>query len=178
MVLPSLLLRNTDQGAQYECQFLRSVSRQQDKRVETCLQVSHDFRQARNTDQGVPRVCSFLWSGSRHGPGSRNMCASFSGVSPVWNRRRLEEGCGSLAQVQASARVDVPTALHFCGTDQGVQHVFTSFLQENAWICARQTTDRDLVSVIPDKTERKKKGEKKIMQICNHCIFSRAYFLD
>ena len=35
------------------------------------------------------------------------MCASFSGGSPVWNRRRQEESCGSLAQVQASARVDV-----------------------------------------------------------------------
>ena len=41
------------------------------------------------------------------------MCASFSGVSPVWNRRRLEESCGSLAQAQASARVDVPTAPTF-----------------------------------------------------------------
>ena len=60
------------------------------------------------------------------------------------------ESCGSLAKVQASARVDVPTAPIFLQSDQGVQHVCTSFLHENAWICARRTTDGDPVRVIPD----------------------------
>ena len=36
----------------------------------------------------------------------------------------------------------------------------TSFLHENARICARRTTDRDLVIVIPDKKERKGEKEK------------------
>ena len=75
------------------------------------------------------------------GPTSRNMCASFSGVSPVWNRRRWEESCGSLAQAQASARVDEPTAL--C----------TSFLHDNARICAQRTTDRDLESQRHEKVD-------------------------
>ena len=79
------------------------------------------------------------------------MRASFSGVSPVWKRRRREESCGSLVTAQASAWVDVPTAPHFFAvrTDQGVQHptrVCKRYFHENAWICARRTTDRDLES--------------------------------
>ena len=46
----------------------------------------------------------------------------------------------------------------FCITDQGVRHLCTSFfcLFENAWICARPTTDRGLASVIPDRREKEK----------------------
>ena len=46
--------------------------------------------------------------------------------------------CGSLVQTQASARVDVPTAPHFsCSTDQGVQHVCTSFFpRERLDLCS------------------------------------------
>ena len=39
----------------------------------------------------------------------------------------------------------------FCSTDQGVQHVCTSFFHERARICARRTTHHDLASVILDK---------------------------
>ena len=73
-----------------------------------------------------------------------------------------ERAVGSLAQVQASVRVDVPTAPHFfCSTDQGVQHVCASFHHDDAWICARQTTDRDLVSVIQERKKNRKKEECK-----------------
>ena len=75
----------------------------------------------------VDSLIKFLWSGSRHGPRSRNMFAHFSRVSPVWKRRRGEESCGSLAQAQASARVDVPTARFFTSTDPGDRHVCTGF---------------------------------------------------
>ena len=54
LILPSLLLRNADQG---------------DQGVETCVQVSQECLAATR-------------------PRSRNMFASFSEVSPVWNRRR------------------------------------------------------------------------------------------
>ena len=53
-----------------------------------------------------------------------------------------KRGCGTLAQAQASAWVDVPTA-----------RVFPTWTKEsntcavaNAWICACQATDRDLES--------------------------------
>ena len=80
-----------------------------------------------------------------------NKCASFSVVSrntdpgvetyvPVsresdpsgtdGDRRRM---CGTLVKAQASARVDVPTAHHYCcSTDQGVQHMCRSFYREKA----------------------------------------------
>ena len=44
-------------------------------------------------------------------------------------------------------------------TDQGVQHVCASCCT-NTWICARPTTDRDLVSVIPDEQSEKGKEQK------------------
>ena len=85
--------------------------------------------------------------------------------------------------VQASARVDVPTAPQFFVVRTKESHnVCTRSLHENAWICARPTTDRDLesqrhekvnawicarpttdhdlASVIPGKKERK--GKRKI----------------
>ena len=75
------------------------------------------------------------------------MSASFSGVSPGWHRRRLEEGCGLPAQVQASARVDVPTAPPFFVVRTKVSNTCVHvFLREIAWIRARPTTDRDLES--------------------------------
>ena len=77
---------------------------------------------------------SFIVAVANHGPRSRNMCASFSRFSPVWNRRRLEESCGSPVKAQASAGVDVPTALFFCSVDQGVQHV-CKFLCECLAMC-------------------------------------------
>ena len=41
----------------------------------------------------------------------------------------MKESCGSLVKAQASAQVDVPTASNFfCSTDQGVQHLRTSFI--------------------------------------------------
>ena len=83
--LSSLLLRNTEQGVEHECEFLQE-----------CLET--------------------------RGPRSRNVCACFSRFSPVWNRRRQEEGCGSLAQAQASALVDVPTA---------PRHFFTVWTKES-----------------------------------------------
>ena len=110
-----------------------------------------------------------------------NMNASFSGVSRGTDqgvetcvqvsRESYPSGtdgdgrsCSSLVKAQASARVDVPTApLFFCSTDQGVQHVCTSFFffNEKAWICARSTTDEDLASVIPDKKNEKEREKEK-----------------
>ena len=82
--------------------------------------------------------------------------------------------CGLLAKAQARALVDVPAALLFCGTDQRVQHVCTSFHHENAWICARRTTDLDRVSVIPGKKEQRKreKVRNENMQSRNHSFLA------
>ena len=71
------------------------------------------------------------------------------------------ESCGSLVKAQASTRVDVPTAPHFYGTDQGVHDACTSWIHENARICARPTTDRNLASVIPDKKEERERQKCK-----------------
>ena len=55
-----------------------------------------------------------------------------------------KRGCGSPAQAQASARVDVPTARVFpVWTKES--NTCASFVA-NAWICAQSTTDRDLES--------------------------------
>ena len=45
----------------------------------------------------------------------------------------------------------------------------TSCIHDNAWICARRTTDHDLASVISDEKEREK------MHICNNCNILRTY---
>ena len=86
-------------------------------------------------------------------------------VSREWLETRTKESkhmckfLGSLTRLEPtamggrhrrSAGVDVPTTPLFCGADQGVQHVCTRVLHENACICARPTTDRDLACVIPD----------------------------
>ena len=52
-----------------------------------------------------------------------------------------KRGCGSLAQAQASARVDVPTARVFPAWTKE-SNMSASFCV-NAWICAPQATDRD-----------------------------------
>ena len=75
-----------------------------------------------------------------------HMCASFSRFSPVWNRRRWEESRGSLVKAQASARVDVPTALFFSAVRTKESNTCASFCA-NAWLCACQATDRDLERV-------------------------------
>ena len=90
-------------------------------------------------------------------------------------------GCGSLAQAQASARVDAPTALHFflqCGGRSPRRMYF--FSHESAWICARRTTDHDLVSVMQDKKERKRnrKSKREKCKICNRRNFMRFFFLN
>ena len=133
----------------------------------------------------------------KHGPRSRNMCATYSGVSPVWNRRR-QESCGLLARAKTSARTCPPHITFFVVADQGVHDVCTNSLHDDAWICvrrttdcdlerqrhekvnawifARPTTDHDLVSVIPDKKEKKRKREN--MQICNCRKFLRTDFFE
>ena len=73
--------------------------------------------------------------------------------------------CGSLAQAQASARVDVPTAPHFFlqwrRTRSPTQHVCTSLIcRENVSMCARPTPDRDLGSVIQDNKKEKTKKKQ------------------
>ena len=119
------------------------------------------------------------------------MCASCTTIFTVWNSQQQDESCGSPAQAQASARVDVPTAhLFHCSADQGIQHVCTHFLHENAWNCARQTSDRglesqrhekasaricarppadhDLASVISDKKETKEKETEAQNEKCKY----------
>ena len=47
-------------------------------------------------------------------------------------------------------------------TGQEVQHLCaSSIFHENAWICARQTTDHDLVCVIPDVKGKERKGKER-----------------
>ena len=71
-----------------------------------------------------------------------------------------KRGCGSLAQAQASARVDVPTARMFpvwtkesntCASAWICTRRATDrdpeIFNVNAWICAQSTTDRDLEKV-------------------------------
>ena len=41
--------------------------------------------------------------------------------------------------------------------------MYMFLLSDNAWICARPTIDRDLVSFIPDKKEREREKEKNKM---------------
>ena len=81
---------------------------------------------------------SFSRSVSRHRPRIRNMRVRLSVVWPVWR------GCGSLAQAQASARVDVPTAiLPFSVVWTKESNTCVQVFWKNG-ICARRTTDRDL----------------------------------
>ena len=56
-----------------------------------------------------------------------------------------KRGCGTNAQAQASARVDVPTARVFPAWTME-SNMSASFCT-NGWICACQATDRDLESV-------------------------------
>ena len=56
-------------------------------------------------------------------------------------------------KAQASVRVDVPAASIFVLRTKEFHKVCTGFLDENAWICARPTTDRDL------ERQRHEKGE-------------------
>ena len=99
--------------------------------------------------------------------------------------------CGSHVKAQASARVDVPTAPHYVAVRTKESNSCVQVFQENAWICARPTTHRDLESqrhekvnawiwarptthhdlesVIPDKKkerERERERERE-MQLCN-----------
>ena len=60
-------------------------------------------------------------------------------------RMCTRRGCGWLATAQATALVDVPTALHFFGCGPKESNACASFCA-NAWLCARQATDRDLDS--------------------------------
>ena len=102
-----------------------------------------------------------------------NMCASFSGVA-----RDTAQGVETCVQVsreshpsgtdgeraveaQASARGRAHSSPLFCGTDQRVHDVCTSFFHENAWICARrrQPTVILQVSVRERKQERRGEGE-------------------
>ena len=53
-----------------------------------------------------------------------------------------KRGCGSPAQAQASARVDVPTARVFPAWT--MESDMSARFCTNAWICALSTTDRDL----------------------------------
>ena len=56
----------------------------------------------------------------------------------------------------------------FCSTDQGVQHVCTSFFFcKKAWMRVRRTTDRDLESQPHEK-----------VQICNCRKVVRTFFLN
>ena len=65
--------------------------------------------------------------------------ASKKGVDTSDVNKRV---CGSLAQTQASARVDVPTARVFpVWTKESNTH---AIFVANAWICTREATDRDL----------------------------------
>ena len=86
------------------------------------------------------------------------MCASFSGVSPVLNRRRREElwfACTGTG-VSTGGRANISPL--FCSVVQGVQDVcFFFFSHESAWICARRTSDRDLES---------QRNEKVIARMC------------
>ena len=91
--------------------------------------------------------------------------------------------CGSLVKALASARVDVPTALHFFAVrtkepNTCSPRVYKFSFYRDAWICARQTTHRDPVSV-QTRRKRKSKRERKQMQICNCRIFVdlRFFFL-
>ena len=85
-------------------------------------------------------------------------------------------------KAQASARLDVPAAPPFFALRTKESNTCVQFFHENAWICARPTTDRDLeksqrhekvnlwicarptthdlVSIIPDNEEQKKEEEK------------------
>ena len=97
------------------CKFLRSVSRHADHESNMCA------------------LLLTLFTSSRHGPRSRNMCASFSGVSPVWNRRRQEgELWIACKGTGVSTGVRAQRSPIFCGIDQGVhtcvQVVFTIML--------------------------------------------------
>ena len=67
---------------------------------------------------------------------------------------------GSLVKAQASARLDVPTSSFFAVRTKAFNTCVQVFVYENAWICARPTTDRDLVSVIQDKKEEKKERKR------------------
>ena len=79
--------------------------------------------------------------------------------------------CGSAAQAQASARVDVPTAPHFflqCGP-RSPRCMYMCFFCENAWICARRTKHHDLASAIPDKKGGKKRERERGRQKRKQC---------
>ena len=105
LTLPSLLLRNTDPGVQHVC---------------SC---SLDF----HTDQGVQHVCkSLTGSVSKHGPRSRNMCASFSRVclEPTAMGRGLWYA-GESTVVSTGGRAHNSPIL--CSTDQE-SDMCTSFL--------------------------------------------------
>ena len=53
-----------------------------------------------------------------------------------------KRGCGTPAQAQSSARVDVPTARVFPAWTK--ESNARASVRVNAWICACQATDRDL----------------------------------
>ena len=148
---PSLLpARNAGRRVQHECQFLRSVSRH-GLRSLPCVQCSHYFhpachmcatfsQESRDTDQGR----------------SRNMSASFSGVSPVWNRRPKEgefwlactgTGVSTGGRAHSSALLAVRA--------KESHDVCTSFF----WICVRRTIDCDLESQ-ERKRKRKRENQK------------------
>ena len=73
----------------------------------TVVPVSRECLETRTQESNMCAILSRFSPSLKHGPRRRNMCASFSGVSPVWNQRRQEESCGSLVKAQASERVDL-----------------------------------------------------------------------
>ena len=130
-------------------------------------------------------VCNFLtiftWHETR--TKRRNMCASVSGVA-----RDTDQGVATSVQVSREshpsgtdggrrravdrlrrARVDVPTApLFFCSADgRWSPTCVYKFFCSNAWICARLTTDSNLVSVIPEKKGKKRKRQRSKMKNAN-----------
>ena len=116
--------------------------------------VSRDFHPARNTDQQVQHMCKFLWSGSKR---VCTFLTIFTRLEPTAIGGELWFACEGTG-VSTGGRAH--SSPFFCGTDQGVQHVCTGFFCSNAWLCARQPTDRDLASVIPDEKEKKRERER------------------
>ena len=85
-------------------------------------------------------------------PGSQTVTRRYPIVFSRWPQKVLTHGdfcavpcgCGTPAQAQASARVDVPTARVFPAWTKE-SNACASF-RANAWICVHQSTDRDLES--------------------------------
>ena len=119
-------------------------------------------------DKNKCSIFSRLPVTSRHGPSSPT-CVQVSQQCLETRPNESKHACiflGSLTRLarQSAGKSKFPQLSTFvCSTNQGVQHVCTSFSHEKLWICARPTTDHDLVSVIPDKKKkrkRKRKGDK------------------